>query len=298
MATPLRPASLRPLGRQNALNTCVKLDSIHCGLRSIKRTLCFALALLFCALLAWGVDFAALKPQGFVSDFSGVIDAGARVRVEQYLTKVEQATGAEIAIVTLPTLAGEPVEDVANALFRKWGIGKKGKDEGILLLLVTQDRRSRLEVGYGLEPLIPDGFAGSVLREMRPALRENQYGDAVMAAAQVLGSRIAEAKGVSLDVNLGPRRAPRSDPFPWPIVLGGIFLLFWILGAGGRGRGGRGGGRGIGGGFLPGMIIGNMMGRSLGGGRGGGGFGGYDSGGGFGGFGGGDSGGGGASGNW
>jgi uncharacterized protein len=198
-----------------------------------------------------------------------------------------------MAIVTLDTLDGQPVEDVANALYRKWGIGKKGKDEGILLLLAIKDHRDRIEVGYGLEPILPDGFAGSVLREARPLLRQGAYGPALFAAAEGMGSRIAAAKNVSLDFSLRPRRrlAPERPGIPWPVVLIGIIFLLFLLGRGGGG-----------GGFLAGILLGNLLGRGGGGSWGGGGFGGYDSGrgggGGFGGFGGGDSGGGGASGSW
>ncbi len=247
--------------------------------------------LFLCAGVAAAVDFGGLQPQGYVSDFAGVIDPSAKAQLERYCAVVEKSTGAQIALVTIPTLEGEPVEDVANTLFRKWGIGQKGKNEGILLLLVTQDHRSRLEVGYGLEPILPDGFAGGLLRQIRPALRENHISDAMMQAAQVIGAKIAEAKGVALDTNLvRPRRVRGQEaPMPWWVIAGGLFLLFVLL------RGGGGGG-GLGS-FLPGLILGNMMGRSSGG-RDGGGFGGSDSGGGFGGFGGGDSGGGGASSDW
>jgi uncharacterized protein len=197
-------------------------------------------------------------------------------------------------LVTVPTLAGEPIEDVANALFRKWGIGQKGKDNGLLLLLVTGDRRMRLEVGYGLEPIIPDGYAGSVLRAMRPFLRQQRYGDALLEAAQEIGARIAQAKGVQLE-GRPLRRAPRRQEFPYPIALFlgaiGLFALLSFL----LGRRGGGGGPG---GFLLGMIMGNLLGRGFGSWSGGGGFGGYDSGDSFGGFGGGDSGGGGASSDW
>jgi uncharacterized protein len=251
---------------------------------------------LLLAAAAFAFDFTALNPDGYVSDFSRVLDAGAKQELEKYCARVEAATGAQIALVTIPTLGGEPVEDVANAIFRKWGIGKKGKDEGILLLLVTRDRLSRLEVGYGLEPILPDGLAGSILREMRPALRDNHFGDAFKAAAETIGSQIARAKGVSLDVQLKPERRRDPEPvIPWPLLaMIGFMTLMGILGRTRRRYYHHGGG-----GFLPGMILGNMMGRSWDyGGHGRGGFGGYDSGDTFGGFGGGDSGGGGASSNW
>src|SRR5512132_2328497 len=102
------------------------------------------------------VDWKALKPQGYVSDFANVIDAGSRSQLEAYGGTVERSTGAQMALVTIPSLQGEPIEDVANALYRAWGVGQKGKNEGILLLLAIGDRRSRVEVGYGLEPIMPD----------------------------------------------------------------------------------------------------------------------------------------------
>lgn len=258
---------------------------------------CLRLSVLV-ALWAWcagAVEWNTLKPQGYVSDFARVIDASSRERLEAYCAMVQRSTGAQIALVTLPSLQGEPIEDVANTVFRAWGVGQKGKDEGILLLLAIGERRSRLEVGYGLEPILPDGLNGSILRQMRPALRERQYGEAMLAAADTIGSAIAEAKHVTLTAPLSRRMRPApTDSIPWPMILGGIFLLLWLM----RGGGPRGYSGGGGGGFLPGLILGSMMGRSSWGGRGSGGFGGYDSGDGFGGFGGGDSGGGGASSDW
>jgi uncharacterized protein len=257
------------------------------------KTLLRACAAFVCfSALAFAVDWKALKPEGYVSDFARVIDARSKSALEQYAARVEQATGVQMALVTLPTLEGEPIEDVANTIFRAWGVGHKGKNDGIMLLLSVRDRRSRLEVGYDLEPILPDGLAGSILRDMRPALRQGQYGEAMMAAAQTIGTAVAKAKNVSLDAQLPRRRRPTSTSIPWPVILGGIFLLFWLMRSGGR-RGGGGGG-----GLLTGLLLGNLMSRSGYSGRGGGGFGGFDWGGGFGGFGGGDSGGGGASSDW
>ena len=249
-----------------------------------RRCAIFALA----AGTLFAVDWKALKPEGYVSDFARVVDPQSKAALEQYCAAVQSSTGAQVALVTLPSLEGEPVEDVANTIFHTWGVGAKGKNDGILMLLSVGDRRSRLEVGYGLEGVIPDGFAGSILDDMRPALRQQQYGEAMMAAAQTIGSTIAKAKGVAINVQL-PRRihASPSDSIPWPVVLGGLAIIFWLIFGGG-----------VGGGFLPGLLLGNMMGRSTFGSRSGGGFGGYDSGDSFGGFGGGDSGGGGASSDW
>jgi len=258
-----------------------------------------AACLLLCASAGSAVDWAAYKPEGFVSDFAKVIDPDSRAQLERYCAAVQRSTKVQLALVTIPSLEGEPIEEVANTIARAWGVGQKGQNEGLLLLLSIQDRRSRLEVGYGLEPSLPDGLAGSVLREMRPALRQQKYGDAMIAAARTLGDTVAKAKNVSIDTTL-PRRVPQTstDTFPWPIAIGILFVVLWLARSGRpRGYSGNRGWRGSG--FLPGLILGNTLGRGTWGSRGSGGFGGYDSGdGGFGGFGGGDFGGGGASSDW
>ncbi len=256
-----------------------------------------AAALVLCAQAAFAVDLTALQPQGYVSDFAGVVDPASRQQLEEYCANLQSATGTQLALVTVPSLNGEPIEDSANALFRKWGVGQKGKDNGALLLLSIGDRRTRLEVGYGLEPIITDGDAGDMLRAMQPYLRAGQYGGALVMAANTIGSRIAQAKGVALQAPVPQRLPMHVRSIPFPLIILGAFFLFAILS--GISRGGRGGGFGS---FLLGMFLGNLMGGSRGYySGGGGGFGGFDSGGGgggFGGFGGGDSGGGGASGSW
>jgi uncharacterized protein len=87
-------------------------------------------------LLAWvlvlhAADFASLQPQGYISDFSGVIDAQTRASLEAYCADLEAKTSAQIAVLTIPTLRGEPVEDVAVDIFRKWGVGQKTTNEGL-----------------------------------------------------------------------------------------------------------------------------------------------------------------------
>ena len=252
--------------------------------------------------LAFGLDTSKLKPSGYVNDFAHVIDPGSAAEIEAYCGNVERATGAQFAVVTVDSLEDEPVEDVAVRLFKEWGIGKKGTDEGLLILLAIKDRKNRIELGYGLEPIISDGSAGGVLRGIRPILRQGNYGGALLAAAQQLGQRIAEAKGVTIEG--APRRRERSDnPQGGGGIIGIIFavvmlLLFLRAISGKGGRGGGGGGTGL----LTGILLGQMLGgrrSGWGGGNwGGGGFGGGGGGGGFGGFGGGSSGGGGASGGW
>jgi uncharacterized protein len=240
----------------------------------------------------FALDLKSLKPQGYVSDFAHVVDPQSRAELEAYCAQLERSTGVQMAFVTLPSLDGNPIEDVSNTLFRQWGVGKKGKDEGIMLLLSVQDHRDRIEVGYGLEPILPDGFDGSILRGIAPLLKQGAYGRAIISAAAQMSATIDRAK------NIAPEAAPRvrdrtittrSHGLPLPVIIIGIVLLLLLF---------RGGGSG--GGLLTGLILGNLLGRGGrdGGGWGGGGFGGDSGGGGFGGFGGGDSGGGGASGDW
>lgn len=244
---------------------------------------------------ALAVDWKALKPQGYTSDFAGVIDARSRAALDQYAAAIEKAAGAQMAFVTLPSLQGEPIEDVTNDLFHAWGIGQKGKDNGVMLLLAVQDHRIRLEVGNGMEEILPDGYDGLLLDNMRPELRAGRYGPAMLTAAQAIGEAIARAKNVTVAAPAPDhqRIIHRHGSVPWIPVFFGLFL-FWLLLRSGTRRWG-------GGGFWTGMLLGNLFSGISYGGRGGGGFGSYDSGGsmgGFGGFGGGDSGGGGASSDW
>lgn len=257
-------------------------------------------AFLLFSIPAFAADWKSLKSQGYVSDYANAIDASSKVALENYAAEVEQSTGAQLAFVTVSSLENEPIEDVTYTLFRTWGIGTKKEDNGVLFLLSINDRKSRLEVGKGLGGILPDGLDGLLLNQMRPALRQGEYGQALFTAARTIGGLIAKDKNVTIQAVLPRERVtePVTHSIPWPLIFGAIFLLFIIL-RGSRGGGNRGGGGGFGG-FLPGLILGNMLGggRSYGGG-GGGGFGGGDSGGGgFGGFGGGDSGGGGASSDW
>lgn len=270
--------------------------SIRVYLRSsVANALFFALIMV---AHAFALDITKLKPTGYLNDFAHAIDAASAQRIEAYCSIVDRTTGAQIAVVTVDTLDGDDIADVANRLYHQWGIGKKGKDEGVLILFAIKDRKDRAEIGYGLEPVITDADSGSIMRGLRPILRQGTYGPAALAAAQQFGAMIANSKNVTLPVDPRVRtrtRVTRNPSIPWPLIILGIFFVLSLLGRIGGGRGGGGGFTG----FLTGMFLGNMMGRGGGGGWGGGGFGGSSGGGGgFGGFGGGDSGGGGSSSDW
>jgi uncharacterized protein len=241
---------------------------------------------------------ADIHPQGYVTDLAGVIDAATKQKLEALAYEVEQKTDAQIGVVTVKSLEGEPIEDYAVDLYKHLGIGSKKDNRGVLVLVAPPERRYRVEVGYGLEPVINDARAGDVGRSMVPFLRQNNYNDAILTAVNQVAQMIAADRGVTLTGVVAPRAQPEDSGIPFwviPLVIFGIFMVLRLLARASRNniRGGRGGGPGIF--WLPPM--GGGWGRG-GGWGGGGGFGGSSGGGGFGGFGGGMSGGGGASGSW
>jgi uncharacterized protein len=113
---------------------------------------------------------------GYVNDLAGVLPADVRDRLEARLRQAERDTTAEVVVTTLPSLNGVTVEEYAVKVFNTWGIGKKGTDNGVLILVAPADRAMRIEVGYGLEPVLPDGLAGEIVRTaFLPAFRDGDY---------------------------------------------------------------------------------------------------------------------------
>lgn len=274
--------------------------------RSIKlvffTTLCLA-----SACLAFAEKIADIRPQGYVTDLAGVIDPATRQKLETLSAEVEQKTGAQIAVVTVKSLDGRSKEDYSADLYKSLGVGSKKSNRGVLLLVAPSERQYRIEVGYGLEPVINDARAGDVGRAMVPYLKSGDYSNAILIGTGRIAQLIAADSNVQLNgiPNARPREPASSLPWWVPLLIfGGIFLLIRALsrrGGGGAGRGSGGGGSSA----LPWILMGSGLGRggSWGGGYGGssGGFGGGGGGGGFGGFGGfggGMSGGGGAGGSW
>ena len=221
-------------------------------------------------------------------------------------TRLDRAGVAQIGVATVGDLGDRSRSEYAVDLFKQLGVGSKKDNRGVLLLLAPNDRKYRIEVGYGLEPIINDARAGDAGRAMVPYLRQSDYGDAVEIGAWQLAKYIADDANVTLSGEPPVRRIRHSSKgggggLFWLFV--GLFLLFSLLGRASGGRGLRGGGSGGSGllWFLLGMMA--NSGRGSRGDWGGGGFGGGSGGwggggGGFGGFGGGSSGGGGASGSW
>ena len=237
------------------------------------------------------------NPPRLVNDLANLMQPGEADALERKLVAYNDSTSSQIAVVTVPNLDGDEIANYAQQLYESWGIGQKGKSNGILILVAQQERAARIQTGYGLEGAVPDALAKRIISNtLVPAFRQNQYYAGLdRATDQLIALAKGEYKADPADVQPRGQRGNSGPPF-WLII--GILVLVFIMlrkRGGGGGRGGRGN-RGFGGGFVPPIIFG---GGGFGGGGGGfgGGFGG-GGGGGFGGFGGGSSGGGGASGNW
>src|ERR1700758_75188 len=232
------------------------------------------------------------KPTDYVSDFAHVLSPQAVAELDSICSQLDHsAANAQIAVVTVRNLDGNDAADYANELEDAWKIGKKGTDKGALVLLAVDDRKYRIDVGYGLEGILNDAKVGDIGREMVPYLRARNYDGALTLAVGQLAQVIAADANVTLtDAPVVARQQVHHHANFGPLIVfliiflffGGFTLLRFLLLAGL-----------FGGGYRGGPWMGSGWGGGLGGGGGGGG-----GGSGFGGFGGGDFGGGGAGGDW
>src|SRR5262249_55538594 len=207
---------------------------------------------LFIAILICAAISSALAQQkkfpaytGHVNDFANIIDPQTKQKLELWLTNFENMTGTQIAVVTVPSLDGRPIEEYANELYRAWGIGAKtgeNKDKGALLLVAVQDRKTRLEVGYGLEGALPDGLAGEIIRRMRPGLQQGRYSEAMTTGVRTLLDTLAEKWNVNIAgiedrryAYRGPTHAPVGGGGGLLCLLAGMLIFFLLISSLSRG---------------------------------------------------------------
>ena len=268
------------------------------------------------ALWAWLLILAGLvvagsgaaaeipPPAGPITDRAGVLAQDARQRLVRILDEVRERTGAEIAVLVVPSTAPDSIEDYSIAVFDRWKIGQQGKDNGLLFLVAVQDRRMRITTGYGLEAILPDGKVGEIRdRAIIPLFRAGRYADGIVRGTEALAAAILSPAAATAGpaAQTRPRQRAGRVGGRWTGVLLVVFvlLILFSVALSAADRRAALGGREVGrrrSGWLPWGI-----GGGVGGGYGassGGGFGGGFGGGGFGGFGGGGSGGGGAGGSW
>ncbi|MBN2255102.1 MAG: TPM domain-containing protein [Deltaproteobacteria bacterium] len=221
------------------------------------------------------------RPQGAVNDFAGIISPEYRRSIDLLAREILQKTKTSVIVATVETIGDNDPADYVNRLYEAWGIGAKGEDRGVLIFLALKERRIRIETGYGVEGILPDGLVGQILDSyVVPYLKQEKYGEGLYNGVAAVSAVIAREAGVALSgqPTVPQTRKSRGSPGMnlFSLILF-IIIISMLLGT----RSGRA--------MLPYLLLMLMMGGR---GGGGGGFGGF--GGGFGGFGGGMSGGGGA----
>ena len=170
------------------------------------------------------------RPQGFVSDFAGIIDPAARASLENRLTQLSKDTGAEVAVVTVVSLNGDTIEDYAARLFADWGIGQKNEDNGVLFITSLEDKKVRIEVGYGLEPVITDGRSGRILdNNVLPSFRDGDYSSGIIAGAAAIEDLIRSGTPPSI-IEENPLTGLLQDKQTLFTGLGiaTIYILSWM----------------------------------------------------------------------
>ncbi|MFC1517874.1 TPM domain-containing protein [Candidatus Margulisiibacteriota bacterium] len=244
----------------------------------MKKICLIVFILIFAVILpAQALKFVFPRPQGYLSDYANLIDRPTRLRIENIGRTLERRTGAELAVVVVKSTLPYDHLEYANRLFAHWQIGKEGQDNGILLLLALKEKKIRIETGYGIEEIIPDGKAGEILDKfVIPKFREDQYAEGVFNGALAIAQTIGQHSGVKITGEYYPVQEYQDDSADLLATIFTIFFLFFIF----SGRVG----------IFPFLLFGGFGSHSS---RGYGSFGG-----GFGGFGGGISGGGGASRSW
>ena len=251
-------------------------------------------------LLAWAAPVFAQPepvipaPVGFVNDVAGVMDEPARAKLEAFLDQLKRKTGAEFAVLTVKTTAPLDPAEYKVEVFKRWKLGQKGQDNGLLLLVALDEHRITFETGYGLEGVLPDALESRIIRtEMTPRFRAGDPSGGITAGMLRTAALIAADKGVTLEWNGAELRydSDSSGQGLPPLVIAIIIFFVIVIGIV-RLQ--------VGGWMGPGAFGGRRGGWTMGSGGWGGGFGGGGGGGGgsFGGFGGGSSGGGGGSGGW
>ncbi len=247
------------------------------------------IAILAAALLSAKTIYAENipKPDGWVNDYAGVVSVEDRGKITSIITELEQKTGAEIFVVTIKSMAPYDEQSYARIYFDSWKPGKKGKDNGVLVLLAIKERRWRIEAGYGIEGILPDGRCGQIGRDyMVPYFKNGEYGKGLYRGIAAMASVIADDAKITLNNAEVKNVSISTDSSPMPIELL-LFVFIFIIPIAmsiARARYHRKGNKGY-------WTTGGFGGGGFGGGFGGGGFGGGGFGGGGGGGGGGARGG-------
>lgn len=201
----------------------------------------FIIAVLLIVHTAFAIDIPYLT--GRVTDNAQILSVETRKSITERLKAHEDKTTNQIAVLTVPALNGEGIEEYAVAVFNDWKLGQKGKDNGILVVVAPHDRRMRIEVGYGLEGTMPDGVAGSIIRDvMTPHFKSNDYNKGIDEGVNAI-IKVLEGGAVPAAQNFADPGGQKSSGFHLDtpdmslterILIGafifGIIGLFTIIG--------------------------------------------------------------------
>ena len=169
------------------------------------------------------------KPSGPINDFAGVLDQTAVETLRMLAADVEAQTTAEIAVATVTSLDGMSVEEYANRLFKEWGIGQKGVNNGVLILVAPSERKMRIEVGYGLEPILPDGLAGQIIREQfTPAFKDSRFSEGILLGTQKVAEVVRRNHTLTPEERQQVEKANANAP-PLLIIVP-FFSVFVVIG--------------------------------------------------------------------
>ncbi len=160
----------------------------------------------------------------YVADYAAMLDDSTKNQILEIGKNLDEKYKAQIAVVTIENLGDSSIEDYANKLFRKWGIGDKNLNNGVLLLISKNDRKFRIEVGYGLEGAITDGYAGEILDGMKNYFRDENYSAGVLQAYSTLAKKVYEEYGGEIPENLNVENSEEEWTFS-DIIAVGIFLI-------------------------------------------------------------------------
>lgn len=188
-------------------------------------------------LLVWAYSVSALEvpehPTGRVTDYTDTLSANEISTLNKKLADFEEQTTNQIAVLIIPSLEGDNLEDYSIRLADKWKIGQKGKDNGVILLIVKNDRKIRIEVGYGLEAVLPDGLAGSIIRdEIAPLFRKNRFFAGINRGIDAIMKATSPAfRPTTPAVETAPSSRFSSDTFLlfFMLFLGFLVVLVWTL---------------------------------------------------------------------
>src|SRR5215469_9251883 len=173
---------------------------------------------------------ASLQHTDCVNDFAGVLSASTVTQLKEMCRQVLDKAQASVVVVTVKSTDGQDIFNYAVDLYQKWGIGLKGKDRGVLIILAVQDRKYYINVGYGLEPILPDGKVGGFGREAVPYLKNNDYNGAISLLTSRVIDVIAKDAGVQITTSQPRRIEPlRSQPHETELSPGAIIAIIVVI---------------------------------------------------------------------